>query len=156
MGWWVSNEHGGIDFDADKGEGSVLNHFPDIDDPQNPLWGDEPADILSDAFGRIQALFVKSWGRLPSVEELLRGVDFTVGKPGDSPLPLPATVGDAVQVTKEQQEIVSRHYYGAYDPCEGKDMRAEWEHIAPVMAAVTEPYTGPWKTDGAARDLSEG
>ena len=139
MGWWVSNTNGGIDFDAKADDGDMVNHFPGLDDPNMPLWGDEPADIMGEAIAQISALWVSRWGRLPSVDEIQRGIRFTVGDaPVNSPLSLPATVADAMTVDTMARKVVA----GAYDVVYDSHVydRATVTTMADVMSALKAPY----------------
>lgn len=62
MGFWASNETGGI---ASKGSPCI--------------WGDSFADILDAAMIEIEATFEVQIGRKPTPEELRRGLMFAAG-----------------------------------------------------------------------------
>ena len=42
------------------------------------IWGDEPADIMGDALDKIITVFIKYWDRMPTEEEIMRGLKFSV------------------------------------------------------------------------------
>lgn len=59
MGWWAANEAG----DSFQDGGLV--------------WGDVPADIMGNALEEIDKAFQESWGRKPTLTELIAGLKFT-------------------------------------------------------------------------------
>ena len=71
MGWWkIKDESGRIAWDLTKDQVASL--------PER-YNGDEPADILGQAFDRVAVAFLGKWGRLPSMEELTAAVNFVLG-----------------------------------------------------------------------------
>jgi hypothetical protein len=60
MGWWKQSEQG-----------------RSFEEESSLIWGDIPADIMSDAIDRINAAFTREWGRLPTEPELIAGVRFS-------------------------------------------------------------------------------
>jgi hypothetical protein len=65
MGWWLTNEEGHSLLE----EGEMI-------------WGDGPADTLSNALDDIVGQFEQKWGRKPSVAEIIAGVRFSMGETG--------------------------------------------------------------------------
>lgn len=67
MGWWAQTPEGAsLAFDTDM------------------LWGDTPADIMSDAIEAIQKCFERDWGRKATAAEIMAGVKFSLGELGES------------------------------------------------------------------------
>ena len=71
MGWWkIKDDSGRIAWDLSRDEVARL--------PER-YNGDEPADILGQAFDRVAAAFLDDWERLPSIDELTAAVNFVLG-----------------------------------------------------------------------------
>lgn len=64
MGYWAANPQGGLDL---AGTGTER------------IWGDDPADILGDAFAAVARVFLRDVGRKPTEAELLAGAQFAIG-----------------------------------------------------------------------------
>lgn len=70
MGWWRADEEGGSLHLEETGM----------------IWGDEPADIMSDALKKIFEAFKQDYGRMPSERELKGGLLFSLGGIYEEPL----------------------------------------------------------------------
>jgi len=70
-GWWEIDDidNGQIKWDQPDKEG-LINSLPGEDTPDKSYNGDGPADVMGDAFGKIQDEYQSSWGRNPSPEEM--------------------------------------------------------------------------------------
>lgn len=69
MGWWSQGASGGI---AEFTGGPATEE-------REQYWGDGPADILDNALAEIVAEFQRAWQRKPYVDELRRGLEFSLG-----------------------------------------------------------------------------
>lgn len=63
MGWWSTDKRG-------------MSVARVSSDPEM-VWGDAPADAMSDALDRIIKEFISDWGRIPTMAELHAGLEFS-------------------------------------------------------------------------------
>jgi hypothetical protein len=96
------------------------------------VWGDPPADILDDALLQIMAVFVKDIGRLPSRAEMLAGIEFSLGGPTASLLPLPENPADCPDVSSEDLQVIEENYWNK--------TRDGARKITETLGRLTQPY----------------
>lgn len=77
------------------------------------IWGDQPADILSDALWQIVACFAKDMGRLPTKEEMIQGIEFSLGGPNGDLLALPEAGDESAEIPAEVAKVLDEDYWVA-------------------------------------------
>jgi len=77
-GWWAFDPNIGPGITACPSEydGGLMNVFPG---DQNFHNGDQPADIMDEAFKDIEAAYIATWGEPPKPVELQAVFDFCFG-----------------------------------------------------------------------------
>lgn len=45
----------------------------------NLIWGDAPADVMDDAIERVVGVFLEDLGRVPKIDEIRAGLEFSLG-----------------------------------------------------------------------------
>jgi hypothetical protein len=103
------------------------------------FWGDQVADVLGDALDHVVVTFVRDMRRLPTREELRRGLEFSLGG-----LALPE-MEPGEEYTDEQLLKIDAHGYTAYGedlPYGGRSQgqRDALSEVYNVIRELQEPY----------------
>lgn len=123
-------------------------------DPERELiWGDQMADILDDALWDIVACFAKDMGRLPTKEEVITGILFSLGGPKGDLLGLPEPGDESAVLSDEDMRDLNRAYYPATggDESPTEKMLAARKEVQRVMKGLRKPY----RWDGTLPEVAD-
>lgn len=102
------------------------------------LWGDQPADVIGDALQEVVVSFLRDVRRLPTKDEIRRGVEFTLRG-----MALPEDIPD--DLTAQQLQVIDEWGYAAFGgdlPYSGQDerQRAAGKRVLQSLDEITTPY----------------
>lgn len=102
------------------------------------LWGDQPADVMGDALQEVVVSFLRDVRRLPTKDEIRRGVEFTLRG-----MALPEDLPD--DLTDDQLQVIDADGYAASGgdlPYSGRDerQRAAGDRVRKSLLVITGPY----------------
>jgi hypothetical protein len=116
MGWWANGE--------------VNEH--------ELWWGDEPADVMSEAVFKIIVAFMRDVGRMPSITDIVEGIKFTTNALTDT-RGLAVNPGETSVLTPEQIEMVQAEGSTATGSDKGvsKERRLAARRISDLIDTLT-------------------
>lgn len=102
------------------------------------LWGDQPADVIGDALQDVIIAFLQDVRRLPTKDEIRRGVEFALGG-----MALPNDIPD--DLTNQQLEVIDADGYAATGGDQpyngiGERQRAASARVRLSLDAIMSPY----------------